>query len=557
MTRGLGAAVEALLAARAARGRIVDLGGDHGDALATVPCSPMREKELVEALRRGRGPDVVVVERPSATLRRTLREHAPGLLLVTGALPADEIAALDDIAAHTPMRWLGPRAVLRSGGGEAIAVAHGAGELAGLLRALGPEHVRLALCPTPRWLPQLCEHERLRGLPVVGTVDARVLDVAWVTRARSDAARHDVLVPVGVPRPALDRPRAPELEAAVAAHALERWTGPVFPSPRVLATLLQRRTHAAAKPRGDAVDPDAVAVWDQARRALPMTGAAVGMQAPDPSLPLQAPTAAFLAQRALLREASLQQLLARAPSSPPAPAAEGLARAAEVLERSAEELTDQESKVVLRGLGLQVTRQAVASSPSGAAGFAERIGFPVVLKALSPTLRRRTEIGAIELDLGNAAAVRRAYATIVDNVERRAPTARLDGVVVAEHVPEGLDVQVGALRLPGEGHAVFACAHAGQIALEPVFALAPMAHEDALALAHAAIAAIPVPALRRGSDPDPLVLAEVLLRLSWLLEHFGERLLRIELNPVRLCSDERRYVILDAQIRQRAHVEGR
>jgi hypothetical protein len=361
-----------------------------------------------------------------------------------------------------------------------------------------------------------------------------------------------VLVPVGVPEPALDKPRAPELDRLVAAPALERWTGPVFPSPRAIAIVL---AGARRGPRAS-VPESMLALWAQARRALPVTGAIVGMDKPDPRLPIEAPTAAFLAQRALLRETANREL-ARTSLPAIAPLADdGLARTTEVLANATEELTDHESKVVLRGLGMQVTRQAVASSASGASGFAERIGFPVVLKALSPGLRRRTEVGAVELDLPNAAAVRRAYGTISDNLERRAPTFRLDGIIVAEHVGAGLDLHAGIIRLAEDGHAVFARALAGDIAVEPATALAPLSEVDALLLAQAVLSRIPVPALRRGSDPDARPLAELFVRLSWLAERFGDRIHLAELSRVRLVGGERGYVILDARITQRVHLEG-
>ena len=66
-----------------------------------------------------------------------------------------------------------------------------------------------------------------------------------------------------------------------------------------------------------------------------------------------------------------------------------------MLKGAGQVLTHQESKVVLRGFGFEVTRQAAANSASGAAGFAERIGYPVVPKALSPDLRRRSDVGGV------------------------------------------------------------------------------------------------------------------------------------------------------------------
>lgn len=557
MTARLGAALEAVLATRAAgKGRVVDLraGSDDDDAIEIAAAVRSTEREVIERLRGGRGPEVIVVDRPSASLRRALRDHPIGLLVVCGEPAAADVEALD---ALPDQPWLGPAATLSTGAGRAIAIGHVRGELTGLVRALGRDAVRIAAAPTPRWLPVWLDHSAVRGCAVLGTVGARALSIAWAQWARGGRPS-DVIVPVGVPAVALDRPRAPELDVAVAAHALEARTGPVFPSPRVIAIVHAQLAGPAGHREGVASTTTTTdEVWAQARRALPVTGALLGMEAPRPGMPTDAPTAAFLAQRVLLREASHRALLAAPPPAPIPPPPDGIERAAEVLHNAGESLTDQETKVVLRGFGMQVTRQAVASSASGASGFAERIGFPVVLKALSPDLRRRSELGAIELDLGNAAAVRRAYGAIVDAVERRAPTARLDGVVVAEHVPAGLDVHAGVLRLAGGGLVVFAQPHAATGASEPVLGLCPLGHGDALSIAHAVLSRIAVPALRRESDPGAAPLAEVLLRLSWLAERFADRLNLVDVNPVRITGDSRGYVILDAQLRQRAHVEGR
>lgn len=550
---GLSGAIAALCGRGTGRGRVVVVG-DVGDDVAGVPLAELGAREALDLLRRGKPPDVLVLASVDATWIRALREHPVALVVVTGPLAS---ADRDALAAIEGVHVLGGDATLHLGKGTLVACAHARAELTGLERALGADAIRMAIAPTPSWLREAIGVRELVGCTIAGTVDARVLDGRWLGAEALDDPRH-VLVPVGVPELALDTPRAPELAAVVAAHGLERWTGPVFPSPRVIAIVADQltRDRRSASRRGPASEGTR-ALWAQARRALPLTGALVGMHDPDPALPGESPTAAFFAQRVLLRVAGARARLAEAPDIDLGELpADGLARAREVLANAPQLLADHDSKVVLRGLGMQVTRQAVASSPSGAAGFAERIGFPVVLKALSPDLRRRSDIGAIELDLGNAAAVRRAYATIADNVERRAPTARLDGIVVAELVPAGLDVRAGAIEIATGVHAVFAQALAGGAPIEPVTAPAPLDRDRALLLADAALAQIPVPALRRGSDPDVGTLAEVLLHLSRLVETFGDRLTWVELGAVRLLEGERRYVILDARMRQRAHLEG-
>jgi len=437
----------------------------------------------------------------------------------------------------------------------------------------GPSGVRLAACPTPSWWPLWLADRRLAGATAVGFVAADRLHPGWARWAGTvDAAATHVLVPLGLGPPRVDQPRHPSLAAGVAAHALERWTGPVFPSPQVLA-LLRRDARPV---REDSRDPAALAQWVQARRALPLVGAAPGMEAPLPGLPLGSPTAAFIAQRALLRRAHSRALAQALPSGARDlrldPAA--IARAEEVLRGAGQVLSEHESKVVLRGFGVEITRQAVASSASGAAQFAETIGFPVVLKALSPDLRRRQELGAVVLGLTNGAAVRRAYATIVQNVEHNAPTAHLDGVLVAEQAPDGLEIQCGAVRLPGGEMAIHGCALGLPLAAEPSLSLSPLAELDALLLAHAVLARVPVPALRRASDPGVAELAGLFLRLDALVRHFegdlsegpdepvrrdsrGDgRLISVELGPIRLVGPPRGYLTLDARIVQRAHLEG-
>ncbi|PRP98806.1 hypothetical protein ENSA5_29620 [Enhygromyxa salina] len=506
--------------------------------------------------------EVVAARTLDASLVRALRDRLPPLLVLVDAVEAELLAELDNLAQRQHTAILGPGAALRVGPSEdagaatPIACAAQVDELARLCEVLGP--TRLALAPTPGWLPAWLGGPMLLAHDTIGYVPAGALGLDWLDWIASlgPRERRQLLIPLGVPRVELE-PHDPALEAATVAHTLERLTGPTYPAPRVLALLrasleAELDEHHPAPPP----EPGAVALWDQARRALPRLGELIGMQEPDPALSLQVPTAAFLAQGALLRMRTSAALLASAFEAPDHPEPELLERADVVLEGAAEVLSDQESKVVLRGHGIEVTRQAFANSASGAATFADKIGYPVVLKALSPELRRKRELGAVELDVSNAAAAKRAFANIVNNVEERAPTVQLDGVVVAEMIEPGLDLHCGGLRLRSGGVAVFVRALV-DAPVEPILASSPLSPSDALLLAEAGLCAVPLPARRRASDPDVSVLAQLLLRIDGLFRHTGERLLSVDLSPVRLVDSDRQYVTLDARIVQRPHLEGR
>lgn len=529
-----------------------DVGAAFSGAGEVLP-----EAALARKLRE-QGAAVVVVREPSLTLLRALRERPPALLVVTGA----------ELPAGVATRTLGPAAQVTIEAGELVIVAPEAGTLAGLraaLQAVGGRP-RLSLSPAPGWLPEWLSAPELSGCRVAGMVAASSLHAGWARWARSAGARQ-VVVPLGVEAPQVDTPRHPSLGPAAAAHALERLTGPVFPSPGVLALLvvaedMSLRAGLDGHVREGMSEGAGIeaALWRQARRALPVQGDERGMETPHPGLPAGAPIDAFLAQRALLRRERAEALV-RATSgdeeAPPVDAA-ALARAEEVLRSAGQSLSEHESKVVLRGFGIEVTRQAVANSASGAAQFAEQIGFPVVLKAVSPDLRRKQELGAVVLDLTTAAAVRRAYATIVGNIEERAPTTHLDGVLVAEQIGEGLEIHCGAVALASGETALFGRALAG--AHEMVARLSPLDAAEAMLFAQAIVAGVP---LRRKDDPALRELAGLLLRLDALVQHFGAasadsegRLELVDLSPVRLCTGPRGYVTLDARIVQRAHLEG-
>ncbi len=523
-----------------------------GCSAAMARIAPDRQ---IAASLRSDPPLVLLLHRVSMTLLRALQSHPVPLVVLTGAPDSARDEAIAGLRRTGRTTVLGPGARLRYGDGEALLCAADEGELEGLWRALGG--ARLGVCPTPPWWWRLLERSEAEDRPSAGYVPAALLDERWAQWAAVQGPER-VLVPLGVPLAPVDEPLDPALASAVAAHALERWTGPVFPSPRVIAAVL-RGLRGHDGPSG--VEPPDPGIWQQARRALPMTGAVVGMERARDDLATDAATAAFLAQRALLRADAAQATLEADFDQPLVDDEDGLERSAEILRSAGEILTDHESKVVLRGFGIEVTRQAVASSASGAAGFADRIGYPVALKALSPDLRRRAEIGAMQLSLGTAAAVRRGYAMVVDAVERKAPTARLDGVLVAEMVKPGLDLHCGAIRLPEDSIALFGRCVDASAPVEPVLAPGPLTRDDAVLLAHAILGRMPVPALRRASDPDVYDLATVLLRLSALVDHHGDRLELVELRPVRLLhgasEDERRYVTLDARIVQRPHLQGR
>lgn len=507
--------------------------------------SRVPDAELPARLSGPVPPAVLVVSGVGARLTRALRRCAPALVVVTG--PATP-------ALPPSIHVLGPSARVRRGPGRVLLACLSEEELAGYTRALGDD-LALGLAPSPGWLPAALGLLDARGWALWAQIDVGALPsgdpdtrAAWAATAHAAAARPDAWwVPAGVSPSAPPGDDPARWWPVCLAGALERRTGPIFPSPRVAALLL-----AGARPGRRAPAPWQTALYAQAARALPELSRALAPNQP-PAFPLDAPGPALLAE-VVARRAARGATLAELPQpSPPRGRDDG--RADEVLAGAGMALSEHESKVVLRAAGLCVTRQAVATSASAAAAFAERIGFPVALKVASPDLRRKEDIGAVALALPNASAVRRAYGTVLRAVETAAPTARVDGVIVAEMVAPGLDLRVRVRRLFEGTLGVRVDLVSGPVSSAPVFDLLPLDWQGALLLAERVLTGTEG-RTRRAGDPAPERLAPVFVALFELWRRTGDRLVEIELDPVRMVPDRPEPVVLDARIRQRAHLEG-
>jgi succinyl-CoA synthetase beta subunit len=111
---------------------------------------------------------------------------------------------------------------------------------------------------------------------------------------------------------------------------------------------------------------------------------------------------------------------------------------------AAEAVNEFEAKRALARAGIRIPVERLAASRDAAIAAAREIGFPVVLKICSADLPHKTEIGGVALRLTDPDAVAAAYDRIIANAAERAPTARIDGMIVAEQLQAGVEMILGA-----------------------------------------------------------------------------------------------------------------
>ncbi|KDP87962.1 CoA-binding protein [Cupriavidus sp. SK-3] len=211
---------------------------------------------------------------------------------------------------------------------------------------------------------------------------------------------------------------------------------------------------------------------------------------------------------------------------------------AAVKEEGRNALTAPEGKLVCDAYGISVPGEGVARTPTGAVELADKMGYPVVLKIVSPDILHKTEAGGVLVGLKSAADVERGYLTIVGNAKKYDPNASIVGVQVQQMITGGQEVIIGAVTDPSFGKLV-AFGLGGvlvEVLKDITFRMAPASQEDALSMLDG-IAAAEVLKGVRGADPaNREALAGMIQRVSELVSDFPE-ISELDLNPVFASKD--------------------
>src|SRR6266567_4386398 len=108
-------------------------------------------------------------------------------------------------------------------------------------------------------------------------------------------------------------------------------------------------------------------------------------------------------------------------------------------------LTAPEGKLVCDAYGIPVPKEGVAKSASEAAKIATDMGFPVVMKIVSPDILHKTEAGGVMVGVKTAADVEKNYAAILANAKKYKSDAKIEGIQVQQMLLGGQEVIVGAV----------------------------------------------------------------------------------------------------------------
>lgn len=194
-------------------------------------------------------------------------------------------------------------------------------------------------------------------------------------------------------------------------------------------------------------------------------------------------------------------------------------------------LTEIESKAILAQWGIPVVSCEVATSGEEAAELARLVGFPVVLKILSPDIIHKSDAGGVRLHVADEEAVRSAFDEIMQNARGNVPSARVMGATVQKMVT-GMEVAIGVAHDRQFGHVLMFGTGGVEIELlgDVTFRLIPISSSDAEQMIRD-IKGFPLLEQQAAGTANLEELRSTLLKVSDLAESFPQ-IEGMDLNPV-------------------------
>jgi len=196
-------------------------------------------------------------------------------------------------------------------------------------------------------------------------------------------------------------------------------------------------------------------------------------------------------------------------------------------------LLEPEAKRICEEYGIPVTKFKVASNAREASKNADEIGYPVVLKIVSPDIIHKSDAGGVMVNLKNPNEVSNAYKKILENVKRYNAKARIAGVLVQEMAPQSTEVIVGAIKDPQFGPTIMF--GLGGIFVEVLkdvnFRIAPLTENDAMEMIIQLKAYPLLKGFRNMPAADISALEQILCEVSHLVMANPE-IKELDLNPI-------------------------
>jgi len=219
-----------------------------------------------------------------------------------------------------------------------------------------------------------------------------------------------------------------------------------------------------------------------------------------------------------------------------------------VRKENRERLADLEVHDVLHAYGFSQPKSLFARTSDEAVAAAKGIGYPVVMKILSPQIVHKSDFGGVKVNLKNKKDVANAFFDMTNHVKNIMPTAHIYGVLIQEMVPTGKEIIMGITKDPQFGHMIMF--GLGGIYVEVLkdisFRIVPLSQEDAHEMIRETRTFPLLRGVRGEAEADIEAIEKSLLLLSQLAVDFPE-IIEGDINPLLVGKRGEGVIAIDAR----------
>lgn len=207
-------------------------------------------------------------------------------------------------------------------------------------------------------------------------------------------------------------------------------------------------------------------------------------------------------------------------------------------------------KKVFDAYGLPITPTELAKTEDEAVTLANQIGYPLVMKIVSPDILHKSDAGGVKVNIKNETMVREAFKTILDNAKSYKADALIEGIAVQEMAPWATEVIVGSVKDATFGPTIMF--GLGGIFVEVLkdvtFRVAPISLPEAKLMQDEIRSAAILGGVRGEAPRDKAALAEVLARYAYMIHDLKDEIAESDANPVIVYEEGQGVKVVDARI---------
>ncbi|EGG42024.1 CoA-binding domain-containing protein [Candidatus Nitrosarchaeum limnium SFB1] len=210
-------------------------------------------------------------------------------------------------------------------------------------------------------------------------------------------------------------------------------------------------------------------------------------------------------------------------------------------------ITEELSKTILKTYGVKVPPFALVTSAEEAAKQAKKIGFPLVMKVVSPQILHKTDVGGVKVGLDNVNDVKKTFKDMYGRLSKK-KGVEVKGILLEKMVPKGVELIVGIQNDPQFGPVIMVGLGGimTEVMKDVAFRMLPISTSDAKSMLNELKGSALLKGFR-GSDPiDTNMVAQMLVQIGKLGVENADYINSIDFNPVVVYPKS--HFVVDAKI---------